>query len=96
MISTDKIPTFYFEFNNKRWSRFNSEKICEITYARIQGLVQLIDHFKSSSLLAEEEKVRPVMLLNNELQPFPVGIALHVLRAGWRDLIVTYAAFNAT
>ncbi|KAH3744532.1 RNA recognition motif 2 [Pelomyxa schiedti] len=88
MISTDRIPAFYWDFNNKRWSRFNSEKICEITYARIQGLVQLVDHFKSSSLLAEEEKVRPVMLLNNELQPFPVGVSLRVMR-GHRDVIVT-------
>ncbi|KAH3765959.1 RNA recognition motif 2 [Pelomyxa schiedti] len=88
MISIERIPSFYYDFNNKRWSRFNSEKICEITYARIQGLVQLVDHFKSSSLLAEEEKVRPVMLLNNELQPFPVGVSLRVLR-GHRDVIVT-------
>ncbi|KAH3761470.1 meiosis protein [Pelomyxa schiedti] len=91
MVSTVKIAPFYTEFNNKRWTRFNSEKICNITYARIQGIVQLIDHFKTSSLLAEEEKVRPVMLLNNTLQPFPVGVSLHVLHLEkeHRDIIVT-------
>ncbi|KAH3765612.1 meiosis protein [Pelomyxa schiedti] len=96
MVSTNKIAPFYKEFNNKHWSRFNSEKICEITYARIQGLVPLIDHFKCSSLLAEEEKVRPVMLLDNKLQPFPVSVSLRVLHKDTEegDYIVTDNSHN--
>ena len=31
------ILKFFEELNGKRWECFNSEKICEITYARIQG-----------------------------------------------------------
>ncbi|KAH3756887.1 meiosis protein [Pelomyxa schiedti] len=89
MVSTDRISAFLSEFMHTRWSRFNSEKICQITYARIQGLTSLIDHFKTSSLLAEEEKVRPVVMLNGELRPFPVGVELHVVRCGCADFVVT-------
>lgn len=31
------VVTFYKRFNGKKWEYFNSEKICEITYARLQG-----------------------------------------------------------
>jgi len=71
MVSTDFLPAFYASLHNKRWERFNSEKVCEIAYARIQGLEQLLDHFKNSSLLAEDKKVRPVILLNGRYVPFP-------------------------
>eukprot|EP01105_Mastigella_eilhardi_P007312 TRINITY_DN187_c0_g1_i3.p1 TRINITY_DN187_c0_g1~~TRINITY_DN187_c0_g1_i3.p1 ORF type:complete len:752 (-),score=207.65 TRINITY_DN187_c0_g1_i3:121-2172(-) len=101
MVDNSKIAPLFHEFSNRRWDKFNSEKICEIAYARIQGLTQLVEHFKSSSLLAEEEKVRPIMLLNGELQPFPVGVTLHVITVpaggsgsgsnggGFREIIVT-------
>ena len=29
------IKDFYLEFNNKKWKKFNSDKICIIAYARI-------------------------------------------------------------
>ena len=29
------------------------------------------------------------MLLNGQLQPFPVGVELHVLRVGYTEVIVT-------
>ena len=45
-ISTADILPFYEEFNFKKWDRFNSDKVCEITYARIQGKVSLITHFE--------------------------------------------------
>ena len=31
------------------WDRYNSEKICELAYARIQGTTNLMDHFQNSS-----------------------------------------------
>jgi len=71
MVNTDYLPAFYASLHNKRWERFNSEKVCEIAYARIQGLEQLLEHFKNSSLLAEDKKVRPVILLNGRYVPFP-------------------------
>lgn len=36
------VPVIYDLLHNKKWDRFNSEKVCVIRYARIQG-VQLKD-----------------------------------------------------
>ena len=48
-IHTKFIFEFYKEFNGRRWDRYNSEKICELAYARIQGTTNLMDHFQNSS-----------------------------------------------
>jgi protein phosphatase 1 regulatory subunit 42 len=55
------IAPFYEDFNNKKWEKFNSEKVCKITYARIQGKAALIDHFRNSSLMYEDAKCRPLI-----------------------------------
>jgi hypothetical protein len=47
-IHTKFIRDFYREFNGRRWDRFNSEKICELAYARIQGATNLMDHFNAA------------------------------------------------
>jgi len=36
-IDPKSIAAFHEEFNNKKWEKFNSEKVCKLTYARIQG-----------------------------------------------------------
>lgn len=62
-LSHSQIPDFYSEFEGKRWERFNSEKICALAYARIQGKVALIQHFQSSSVMSQQDKkVRPLIL----------------------------------
>ena len=43
-------------FNHKKWERFNSEKICHISYARIQGRSALVSHFQNSSLMHEDKR----------------------------------------
>ena len=48
-IHTKFILEFYKEFNGRRWDRYNSEKICELAYARIQGTTNLMDHFHNSN-----------------------------------------------
>lgn len=35
-IDCKNIVSFYEEFHGKKWEKFNSEKVCAITYARIQ------------------------------------------------------------
>lgn len=47
------IKPFFEQFNNKKWAKFNSEKICEIKYARIQGKSECEAHFKDSSLMKQ-------------------------------------------
>lgn len=87
----DCIATFYRDFAGKRWERFNSEKvatqrckltrqICEVTYARIQGRVGLMNHFRNSKLMYRPEKYRP-LLFGADCEfgrptPFPAGPAL--------------------
>ncbi|OMJ81137.1 hypothetical protein SteCoe_18451 [Stentor coeruleus] len=57
------IPAFCQEFNMKKWEKFNSEKICELAYGRIQGLRGLIQHFQNSSVINQvDSKVKPVIL----------------------------------
>lgn len=47
------IQDFYNEFHNKKWKLFNSEKICHVCYARIQGTFQLSNHFDTSKKFRE-------------------------------------------
>lgn len=77
-IQCKSLVPFYEEFNNQKWEKFNSEKKCEITYARIQGKSALIAHFQNSSLMSyEDKKCRPIIFHSDgpnqgEQKPFPV------------------------
>jgi len=55
----DIIPLMQ-RFNNRKWERFNSEKVCSISYARIQGRSALVQHFQNSSLMHEDKRCRCV------------------------------------
>lgn len=33
--TTKHVLKFFKEFNDKKWEKFNSDKICQIAYARI-------------------------------------------------------------
>ena len=49
----------------KKWQKFNSEKICQLCYARIQGTVQLLHHFKDSTVIQQKDKkLRPMIDIN--------------------------------
>jgi hypothetical protein len=61
LISYQSVPAFYHAFNGRRWERFNSEKVCVISYARIQGKQALVAHFQNSSLMSEDRKCRPII-----------------------------------
>lgn len=57
------ISAFFQEFNEKSWEKFNSEKICAIAYARIQGFNELVKHFQNSSVINQDDnKIKPVIL----------------------------------
>jgi len=79
------IIPFYNEFHGKKWEKFNSEKVCAITYARIQGKNSLIAHFQNSSLMCEDRKCRPIIFHSEgphqgEQEPFPVGNNIRMRR----------------
>eukprot|EP01089_Gocevia_fonbrunei_P022467 TRINITY_DN909_c0_g1_i6.p1 TRINITY_DN909_c0_g1~~TRINITY_DN909_c0_g1_i6.p1 ORF type:complete len:414 (-),score=80.03 TRINITY_DN909_c0_g1_i6:3-1244(-) len=52
---------FYEEFQGRRWNIFNSVKICELNFARVQGKNNLISHFQNSSLWKEDQSCRPLI-----------------------------------
>lgn len=78
-IKPTTIVKFFKEFNKRKWSRFNSEKICELKYGRRQGKDALINHFRHSSVINVDEKYRPLLFHSNgvnagEPEMFPAGI----------------------
>ena len=58
-ISSYFIPYFYYLFNGKKWSSTNSQKICEITYSKVQGRDNLITHYPNKII-----HFNPVINLN--------------------------------
>ena len=48
------IPYFYFLFNGKMWSSTNSQKVCEITYSKIQGKKGLISHYQGKIIFQND------------------------------------------
>ncbi len=58
-IDPQPIVEFFKTFNDKKWEKFNSEKVCKISYARLQGQEALLDHFKSSSVMQQHKQMRP-------------------------------------
>ncbi|KAK9271626.1 hypothetical protein L1049_001989 [Liquidambar formosana] len=51
----------YKALHSRQWEVFNSRKICEVTYARLQGLEALKQHFKNSKFACEKDDYLPVM-----------------------------------
>jgi hypothetical protein len=75
-INYETVALFYLEFNHKKWEKFNSEKVCKITFARIQGKSAFIDHFRNSSLMYEDQACRPLIFHSSgpsigQLENFP-------------------------
>ncbi|XP_031477251.1 protein terminal ear1 [Nymphaea colorata] len=48
-------------FHKQPWEAFNSRKICEVTYARLQGLDALKEHFKNSKFACDTDEYLPVI-----------------------------------
>ncbi|KAF8096388.1 hypothetical protein N665_0309s0015 [Sinapis alba] len=61
MTSPEAAWRLYKAFHLQRWEIFNSRKICQVTYARVQGLEDLKEHFKSSKFPCEAELYLPVV-----------------------------------
>jgi hypothetical protein len=63
--SHQHLPAFYEEFHGRKWSRFKSNKIAQINYARIQSKDALIAHFANSSLIHEDESMQPLIFASD-------------------------------
>jgi len=60
----DIIP-FHEQYNNKQWRVFNSDKVCAITYARIQGKAAMLKRFEHSALLDKNDEYRPLVFTSH-------------------------------
>ncbi|CAK4091585.1 unnamed protein product [Aphanomyces euteiches] len=75
-VTYDAIVPFYQAFNGQKWRNFNSEKVCAITYARLQGKAAMVARFQNSSVLEKHESYRPLVFKSSGpdkgmLEPFP-------------------------
>jgi len=62
-VDSFHIIEFYDNYRGKKWKKFNSEKICELLYAKYQGKKELINHFEKGKVLSfESEDKRPLIL----------------------------------
>ncbi|KAK0574606.1 hypothetical protein LWI29_026119 [Acer saccharum] len=61
MTSPEATLRLYKAFHLQNWEVFNSRKICEVTYARVQGLEALKEHFKNSKFPGEMDHYLPVV-----------------------------------
>ncbi|KAL4348805.1 hypothetical protein GQ457_17G013820 [Hibiscus cannabinus] len=61
MTSPQATWRLYKAFHHQHWEVFNSRKICEVTYARVQGLQALKEHFRSSKFPCEADHYLPVI-----------------------------------
>ena len=73
------IILFYELYRGKKWKKFNSDKICELLYAKFQGKKELITHFEKGKVLSmESEEKRPLILPTPN--PFPkISLPLYYL-----------------
>ncbi|KAE8884362.1 hypothetical protein PF005_g13356 [Phytophthora fragariae] len=75
-IEAAHIAAFHKEFDGQKWTNFNSEKVCAISYARLQGKQAMIARFQNSSLLDKHESYRPLVFGSagphrGKPEPFP-------------------------
>ena len=50
---TDSLRDFFVAFHGTKWPIFNSDKVCNLSYARIQGVAACTEHFQDSSLMKQ-------------------------------------------
>ena len=56
----------YAAFHNRRWDEFNSKKVCEITYGRVQGQDELVQHFKTAKFPSTDAEYCPLVFARDE------------------------------
>ncbi|KAG2602740.1 protein terminal ear1-like [Panicum virgatum] len=60
MTSPEAAVRLYKAFHKQPWEVYNSRKICQVTYARVQGLEALKEHFKNSKFPCDSDEYLPV------------------------------------
>jgi len=79
-VDTKDILAFHRQYFGKHWRTFNSDKICDITYARIQGKAAMLKRFENSALMEKDDEYKPLVFVSNGVEkgkklPFPTPSA---------------------
>mmetsp|Transcript_36675 Transcript_36675/g.53725 ORF Transcript_36675/g.53725 Transcript_36675/m.53725 type:complete len:687 (-) Transcript_36675:168-2228(-) len=64
-VNYQDIISFHELYNGKNWKNFNSDKICDITYARIQGKEGMLRRFENSALMEKDDEYRPLVFVSH-------------------------------
>lgn len=75
-LSPLAIVTFAQARVGTTWNIFASEKVCDVSYANIQGKAALVEKFRNSCVMDEQEAFRPHIYhshgpMKGEQEPFP-------------------------
>jgi len=69
-VDSFHIVSFFDYFRGKKWPRFNSDKICELAYAKFQGKNELISHYEKGSVMGfENEELKPLIIPTPNVLP---------------------------
>lgn len=60
----DIVP-FHRQYFGQHWKVFNSDKICDITYARIQGKTGMLKRFENSALMEKDDEYKPLVFVSH-------------------------------
>lgn len=60
----DIVP-FHRQYFGQHWKVFNSDKICDITYARIQGKAGMLKRFENSALMEKDDEYKPLVFVSH-------------------------------
>jgi len=87
-VDCKDILAFHRRYFGKHWRTFNSDKICDITYARIQGKAAMLKRFENSALMEKDDEYKPLVFASSgpnkgQRLPFPgIGVAGAIGGAG--------------
>lgn len=75
------IIAFYDFFKGKKWKCFNSEKVCELAYAKYQGKKELTDHFARGNVMNFTAEDKKPLILNTPTTNEAVTVPIKYLNA---------------
>ena len=64
-VNCKDILGFHRRYFGKHWRTFNSDKICDITYARIQGKDAMLKRFENSALMEKDDEYKPLVFASD-------------------------------
>ncbi|CAK9216999.1 unnamed protein product [Sphagnum troendelagicum] len=75
--SVEATRRLYKAFHAQQWEAFNSRKICQVTYARVQGRAALEEHFRNSRFACDNDEYLPLCFSppRNGTTPSPPTVA---------------------